>query len=210
MTAPGWLGSGSVAASVAASWDDGAVIEASLHDPELFAELFSRHAPRIHRYAMRRLGADAADDVVADTFLAAFQQRDRYRRDQQDASPWLYGIATHLISRHRRVEVRQYRALARSGIDPLTEPFTDEVDARVSADDVSRRLAAALASLPAAHLDVLLLVGWEDLSYEQAADALGVPVGTVRSRVSRGRAALRRALGEHAADLRTVRRRAES
>lgn len=205
MTAPGWLCSGSVAA-----WDDGAVIEASLHDPELFAELFSRHSPRIHRYAMRRLGADAADDVVADTFLAAFQQRDRYRRDLQDALPWLYGITTHLISRHRRFEVRQYRALARSGIDPLTEPFTDEVDARVSADDVSRRLAGALARLPAAHRDVLLLVGWEDLSYEQAADALGVPVGTVRSRLSRARAALRRALGEHAGGRRPVRRRDES
>jgi len=210
MTAPSWIGSGMGSESVAGSRDDGAVIEASLHDPELFAELFRRHAPQIHRYTLRRLGADTAEDVVADTFLTAFQQRDRYECARRDARPWLYGIATHLISRHRRLEVRQYRALARTGIDPLVEPFTDGVDARVSADSASRQLAAALARLPATHRDVLLLVGWEDLSYEQAADALGVPVGTVRSRLSRARTALRRALGEHAPQPSPVRREVQS
>jgi RNA polymerase sigma-70 factor (ECF subfamily) len=206
MTAPSWMDS----ESVAGSWDDGAVIEASLHDPELFAELFRRHAPHIHRYALRRLGADTAEDVVADTFLTAFQQRDRYQRDRADARPWLYGIATHLISRHRRLEVRQYRALARTGIDPLTESFTDGVDDRLSADSESRQLATALARLPAAHRDVLLLVGWENLSYEQAADALGVPVGTVRSRLSRARVTLRRALRDQTPQSRPVRREFQS
>ena len=176
--------------------DDATVIARSLDDPEQFATVFRRHAPDIHRYAVRRLGPDAAEDVVAETFLTAFRLRSRYQRDRPDARPWLYGIATNLVSRHRRAEVRQYRALARTGVDPVTESFTDRADARLTASGESRRLAAALAKLPAVHRDALLLVAWGDLSYEEAAVALGVPVGTVRSRLSRARARLRQALGE--------------
>ena len=176
--------------------DDGAIIARSVRDPEQFATVFRRHAPDIHRYAVRRLGPDAADDVVAETFLTAFRLRSRYQRDRPDARPWLYGIATNLVSRHRRAEVRQYRALARTGVDPVMESFTDRADARLTASGEGRRLAAALAKLPAVHRDALLLVAWGDLSYEQAAAALGVPVGTVRSRLSRARGKLRQALEE--------------
>jgi RNA polymerase sigma factor (sigma-70 family) len=176
--------------------DDGAVIARSLHDPEQFAAVFRRHALDVHRYVLRRLGPGAADDVVAETFLTAFRLRSKYQLDRPDARPWLYGIATNLIGRHRRAEVRQYRALAHTGVDPVTEPFTERADARVSASGQSRRLAAALAKLPAGHRDALLLVAWGDLSYEQAAVALGVPVGTVRSRLSRARRRLRQALGD--------------
>ncbi|MDR2984458.1 MAG: RNA polymerase sigma factor [Nocardiopsaceae bacterium] len=180
--------------------NDGLVIARSLHDPEQFAVVFRRHAQQLQRYVVRRIGADAADDVVAETFLLAFKQRSVYRLDLPDARPWLYGIATNLIGRHRRAEIRQYRALARTGIDPVTEPFTDEVDARVSASSSVRRLAAALMKLPAPHRDVLLLMAWGDLSYEQAAAALGVPVGTVRSRLSRARTKVREALGDPGAN----------
>ena len=180
----------------AAATDDAAVIRLSRREPEQFAILFRRHAGQIQRYVVRRLGADAADDVVAETFLLAFRQRDRYDPARTDARPWLYGIATNLIGRHRRSEIRQYRALARTGIDPVTEPFTDQVDARVSATAAGRRLAAALARLPAGHRDILLLVAWGDLSYDEVAAALGIPVGTVRSRLSRARSKLRRALGD--------------
>jgi RNA polymerase sigma factor (sigma-70 family) len=176
--------------------DDGAIIESSLRDPEQFAAVFRRHAPQLHSYVARRLGATVADDVVADTFLAAFRQRSAFRRDQPDARPWLYGIATNLIGRHRRAEIRQYRALARTGVDPLTEPFTERVEARVTASAESRRLVTALAGLSARHRDTLLLVTWGDLTYEQAALTLGVPVGTVRSRISRAREALRRSLAD--------------
>ena len=144
----------------AAAADDAAVIRLSRHEPEQFAILFRRHAGQIQRYVVRRLGADAADDVVAETFLLAFRQRDRYDPVRTDARPWLYGIATNLIGRHRRSEIRQYRALARTGVDPVTEPFTDQVDARVSATAAGRRLAGALARLPAGHRDILLLVAW--------------------------------------------------
>ena len=109
---------------------------------------------------------------------------------------WLYGIATNLVGRHRRDEIRLFRALARTGVDPVIAPFTDQVDERVTAVAASRRLAEALAALKAAYRDALLLVAWGGLSYEETADALGIPVGTVRSRISRARADLRRALGD--------------
>jgi RNA polymerase sigma factor (sigma-70 family) len=176
--------------------DDAALIQLSQAEPEHFAALFRRHAPAIGRYVARRLGPDAAEDIVAEVFLAAFRQRARYQPSQPDARPWLYGIATHLIGRHRRSEIRAYRALARTGTDPVTEPFTDRVDAAVSAEGMTRQLAGALARLPSAHRDALLLVAWGGLSYEQAAASLGVPVGTVRSRLSRARARLRQALAE--------------
>jgi RNA polymerase sigma-70 factor, ECF subfamily len=173
---------------------DGLVIQLSRHEPQQFGMLFRRHATEIKRYVVRRLGTDDADDVVADTFMLAFMRRDRYDPDRADARPWLYGIATNLIGRHRRDEIRYYRALARTGTDPVMEPFTDQVDARVSATAATRRLATALAKLPASHRDALLLVAWGDLSYEETAAALSVPVGTVRSRLHRARSTLKRTL----------------
>ena len=190
MTQPSQAG-----AEAGADADDATVIQLSRHEPEQFTVLFRRHAPYIQRYVVRRLGQDAADDIVAETFLLAFRRRDGYDQTRADARPWLYGIATNLIGRHRRAEVRMYRALARTGADPVMEPFTDRVDDRVSASTASRRLAAALARLPEEHRDTLLLVAWGDLSYEEVATALGVPVGTVRSRMSRARSKLRRSLG---------------
>ena len=183
-------------AEAATDADDAAVIQLSRHEPEYFTELFRRHAPYIQRYVVRRLGQDAADDIVAETFLLAFRQRDSYDQARSDARPWLYGIATNLIGHHRRAEIRLYRALARTGADPVTESFTDRIDDRVSASTAGRRLAAALARLSAELRDTLLLVAWGDLSYEETATALGIPVGTVRSRISRARSALRRSLGD--------------
>jgi RNA polymerase sigma factor (sigma-70 family) len=176
--------------------DDAAVIQLSRQEPEQFTVLFRRHAPHIQRFVVRRLGQDAADDIVAETFLLAFRQRNAYDQARTNARPWLYGIATNLIGRHRRAEIRLYRALARTGADPVMESFTDRVDDRVSASTASRRLAVALARLSAELRDTLLLVAWADLSYDEVAAALGVPVGTVRSRLSRARSKLRRTLGD--------------
>jgi RNA polymerase sigma factor (sigma-70 family) len=176
--------------------DDATLIRLSLAEPERFELLFQRHAPQVQRYVARRLGADAADDIVAETFLLAFRQRAGFDVTRGDALPWLYGIATNLLGRHRRNEIRLYKALARTGTDPVTAPFTDRVDERVTATAASRRLASALAGLSAAYRDALLLVAWGGLSYEETATALGVPVGTVRSRISRARADLRRTLGD--------------
>ena len=172
------------------SLDDAAVIRLSLAEAEQFELLFVRHEPAIRRYVARRLGVDAADNVVAETFLLAFRQRAGYDSTRGGALAWLYGIATNLVGRHRRDEVRLFRALARTGVNPVMAPFTNQVDDRVTAFAASRRLAEALAGLKAAYRDALLLVAWGGLSYQEAADALGIPVGTVRSRISRSRADL--------------------
>src|SRR2546429_4661374 len=84
--------------------DDGAVIGAPRPEPDRFASLSDRHAPYIHRYLARRVGRQAADDLVAETFLVAFRKRARYDPRHHDARPWLYGIATNLIAQHRREE----------------------------------------------------------------------------------------------------------
>jgi RNA polymerase sigma-70 factor (ECF subfamily) len=176
--------------------DDSTIIGRSIGDPEQFAVLFRRHASVIQRYVTRRIGPAAADDVVAETFLAAFRQRGSYRADCPDALPWLYGIATNLVRRHWRTEVRQFRLIAKTGFDPVVESFADRVDAEVSADSLNARLGAALAELPAEQRDALLLVAWAGLSYDQVAIATGRPLGTVQSRVSRARKRLRQSLRE--------------
>ncbi|HUZ55955.1 MAG TPA: RNA polymerase sigma factor [Streptosporangiaceae bacterium] len=176
--------------------DDATVIGLSMSDPEKFAVVFRRHVGAIQRYVTRRIGPGQADDVVAETFLVAFRQRAGYRDDGRDCLPWLYGIATNLVGRHWRTEVRQLRLLARTGADPVTEAFTDRVDAAVTAGSAKGRLAAALAGLPASQRDALLLVAWAGLSYDQAALAIGVPLGTVQSRVSRARRRLRQQLAD--------------
>jgi RNA polymerase sigma-70 factor, ECF subfamily len=178
--------------------DDAALIERSRHDPEAFAWLYDRHAARLHRYVARRLGGGHADDIVADTFLDAFRKRHRYDLTVADARPWLYGIAANLIGKHGRSEVRMLRAYARTGADPVLAQATtsmDEADGRISSAAVKRELAAALAGLTAADRNVLLMIAWADLSYVEVATALGIPVGTVRSRLHRARGRIRAALG---------------
>jgi RNA polymerase sigma factor (sigma-70 family) len=174
---------------------DASVIGRSRREPEVFAEIFRRYAPDIKRYVTRRLGAEAAEDVVAETFLAAFRQRGDYDLSRPNARPWLYGIATNLAGRHVRTEVRQLRLLERTGTDPVTASFTERSDERVSAQAASTALAGALAALPKGHRDALLLVAWGELSYPETAQALGVRLGTVRSRINRARRRLREHLG---------------
>jgi RNA polymerase sigma factor (sigma-70 family) len=173
---------------------DGVIIERSVAEPECFAAVFDRHYGRIHGYVARRLGASLADDLASETFLLAFARRDRYDVAQADARPWLYGIASNLIARHHRAEQRRYRALARSGLDEVSEGHADRVAVRLDAAVRAAPLAAALAEISAGDRDVLLLVAWAELTSEQAGQALGIPAGTARSRLHRARARVRAAL----------------
>ncbi len=176
--------------------DDAQIVAQSLEQPELFALLYDRYAPDIHRYAARRLGDSAADDIAADTFLVAFRIRSRYDLTRPNARPWLYGIAGNLIGRQRRTEVRALKALARTGHDPVAvswgESWVEDTDSRISAQGP---LAGALAALSAGDRHVLLLVAWAELTYQEVAEALDIPVGTVRSRLNRARRKVRTALG---------------
>lgn len=180
----------------AGGMDDAAVIELSWREPERFALLFDRHAAHIHRYLARRLGAQAAGDLVGETFLAAFSRRRQYDPARRDARPWLYGIATNLVGQHRRDELRRYRLQQAVPAEPALPCPADRVAARVAAAAVRQQLADAVAALPAADRDVLLLIAWEQLRYDEVAVALGIPVGTVRSRLNRARTKVRAALGD--------------
>jgi RNA polymerase sigma factor (sigma-70 family) len=173
---------------------DAAEIAASHADPERFAVIFDRHADEINRYAVRRLGSQAAADVVSEVFLAAFRNRGRYQPDRADARPWLYGIATRVISQHLRTEGRRAQALASVPV-PAPEDFpADDIGDRITAERLSPALLSVLAALSPADRELVLLVAWAGLPYEHAAQAMGIPVGTVRSRLHRVRAKVRRAI----------------
>lgn len=173
---------------------DADLVADSLVDPSAFAALFDRHYDAIAGFLRRRLPAALADELAAETFLQAFAARARYAREHADARPWLYGIAANLLRRHRRTEERRWRAYARAAAHERVEPELEAVDARLDASAAAPALASALASLGPGERDVLLLYAWAELTYEQVADALALPVGTVRSRLHRARGVMRELL----------------
>ncbi|MBT2231849.1 MULTISPECIES: RNA polymerase sigma factor [unclassified Nonomuraea] len=175
---------------------DAELVSASLTDPEAFAELFDRYSAMLYRYVSKRLGPEPAEDIVGETFLVAFSRRRSYDPSYPDARPWLFGILTKLLSRHHRTEAARYRALQRAPVDADVESPADRVAAGVTAQASRPELASALAALPAKDRDVLLLIAWGDLTYGEVARALGIPIGTVRSRLNRGRRKVRASLGD--------------
>jgi RNA polymerase sigma-70 factor (ECF subfamily) len=196
------LGAGATGSSPGRGTDE-QVLAMSLHQPEVFGELYARHFAAVYRYVAGRLGPDAADDLAAETFLAAFRRRHRFDPARGAVKPWLFGMATNLVARQRRAESRWYTALARAGSDPLVAPAArpsdeDLVADRVAASQARPLLAAALARLPDRDRDVLLLVAVGGLSYAEVAFALGIPEGTVGSRLSRARRKIIAALDQSA------------
>lgn len=149
--------------------------------------LVERHRRILFGYLARRVGRDHAEDVTSETFTRAFAQRARYDLDRADARPWLFGIATNLVRNQARSEYRQLRAYARHGADDTAHDDDAATHERLDAGTQSPRLAAALAELKQGDREALLLYAWQDMSYEDIAEALGIPVGTVRSRLNRAR-----------------------
>ncbi|MBF0815321.1 RNA polymerase sigma factor [Microbacterium paludicola] len=168
---------------------DSEIIARSVDSPGLFSEIFERHATAIGGYARRRVGHDAVDDVLSETFLVAFRRRGSFDTRWGTARPWLLGIATRVIKKHRATEAAQWRAFehAAGAEDGISGSHAGDADARMDASAALRELGPRIASLSAKDRDTLLLYAWGDLTYEQVADALGVPVGTVRSRLNRVR-----------------------
>ena len=173
---------------------DAEVVHRSWNRPAEFAVLFDRHAVTIHRYVARRAGTTAADDLVSETFLAAFEARHRYDIAADSARPWLYGIASRLLRRHARQQERQWRAYARQSTSEHCEGHEERIVQRVDAAAAAGQLATALSALGEVDRDVLLLHAWGDLGYAQIASALDLPIGTVRSKLHRTRHRLRLAL----------------
>jgi RNA polymerase sigma factor (sigma-70 family) len=160
-------------------------------DAAAFGLLFERHGKAIYNYCFRRVGDWAvAEDLLSIVFLEAWRRRDK-ELPHDKVLPWLYGIATNVVRNRRRSE-RRFAAALRRVPKPDSGPSFDELaDARI--DDVRQmeRVLALVERLPKHEQDVFALCAWSECSYEDAAVALDVPVGTVRSRLSRARARLR-------------------
>jgi RNA polymerase sigma-70 factor (ECF subfamily) len=161
---------------------------------ERFDWLFDRHFGSIHRYLRRRVGKDLADELTAETFARALAGRANFQHGISGPRAWLFGIAANLLRRHYRDEERMLRAYTRRGPDPISDepPVLERVDAQLRAPYI----ASALRRLPRHERDVLLLHAWADLDYAEVAEALAIPIGTVRSRLHRARIRIRKLLAE--------------
>jgi len=179
----------------AALASDAELIAGSLRQPDCFAAIFDRHGDAILRFACARLGPDIGEEVTAETFLAAFGRRGAYDRSYADARPWLYGIAVRQIGKHRRAEARQRQLLASMPAELVAEDLGDRIADQVTAQQLRPRLVACLSGLPRRDRELLLLVAWAELSYADAATALGISVSAVRSRLNRIRVRVRKELG---------------
>ena len=177
---------------VVAASSDADCLARSLNEPTAFELIFDRHFGAVHRYLHRRAGRDLADELTAETFALAFSRRGSCRATGS-VLPWLYGIATNVLHRYRRTERRQLHAYSRSGVDRWAA-YEDEADTRVDGSSLDARLAGALAAMRPRERDALLLYALADLSYEEVALALDVPVGTVRTWLHRARATAQREL----------------
>jgi RNA polymerase sigma factor (sigma-70 family) len=160
-------------------------------DAEALGLLFERHAKAIYNYCFRRLGDWAvAEDTVSLVFLEAWRRREK-ELPPDKVLPWLYGIATNVLRNRRRSERRFAAALRRMPPPRPVPDFGDAADERLDEERQMRRVLALVSQLPPREQDVFALCGWSEVSYEDAATALGIPVGTVRSRLSRARQRLR-------------------
>ena len=160
-------------------------------EPAAFGVLFERHGHAVYNYCFRRT-ADwaAAEDLTSVVFLEAWRRRKDVRSHGESLLPWLYGVATNLL-RNRSRSLRRYRA-ALERVPRGHEPdFADDVADRLGDEQQMRRVLEAIRVLPKRDRDLLALCVWSELTYEEAAVALDLPVGTVRSRLSRARARLR-------------------
>ncbi|MDF2991372.1 MAG: DNA-directed polymerase specialized sigma subunit, sigma24 [Microbacterium sp.] len=175
---------------------DGDIIVRSLTHGAVFADLYDRHERVIHRYVSRRLGTSFAEDVTSETFLVAFARRASFTGGL-DARPWLLGIATVLMQKHARLEARAWRGMQAADIARVHVDDIESAEERMDADGLAPHLGTALAGLSRGDRDVLLLHTFGELDYAGIAEALGIPLGTVRSRLSRARRKIRAALAPH-------------
>jgi RNA polymerase sigma factor (sigma-70 family) len=162
-------------------------------DGEAFGVLFERHGARIYNYCFRRTADWAlAEDLTAATFLLAWRSLRRAPLQAESALPLLYGIATNVLRNRRRSLKRGREAFGRLPHSPVEEPdFAEEATTRLDDQATMRELLSLFSRLPRREQDVLALCEWSGLSYDDAALALGIPIGTVRSRLARGRRRLR-------------------
>lgn len=155
-------------------------------DAEVVWAWFDEHARSLGSYAARRVGPNLARDVVAETFRIACEQYDQFDPGRGAERAWLFGIATNLIRRHWRTEERRLRIQAQaSRIDSTRGDPLLRVDERLDASKHYQRVVDAVAKLDPEDRDLLVLIAWEQMTSREAAAVLGIPAGTVRSRLTR-------------------------
>jgi RNA polymerase sigma-70 factor (ECF subfamily) len=173
-------------------------LRASAGDTAAFGELFDRHASAVYNHLFRRVADwSEAEDLTSAVFLQAWRTRGRVVIDRESVLPWLLGVANHTLHNHRRAS-RRYRAALRR-IAPAGEAASDHADAVAAAVDSERLMAEvrhALTELPRHEREVIELCVWSGLDHRAAAVALGVSVGTVKSRMHRARHRLAAGLGQ--------------
>jgi len=175
------------------SSSDAEVIGRSLGEPEAFGLIYDRHAATLLRFLGRRAGAKVAEGLVGELFRIAFERRQTFDMSRASALPWLYGIGSNVLLKHRRGEARRLRAsaLMAAGLEAASgRGSAAALDARV----LFSRVADVIEALPDGEREALLLFAWEELPYQGVAEALELPIGTVRSRLNRARAHLRELL----------------
>lgn len=168
--------------------DDELVARLRDGDPDALARLFDDHADRVYNFCFRRTASWAlAEDAMSSVFLEVWRIRDRATTYDGQVLPWLYGVATNVCRNATRGQRRWTALQARTPRPADERDHAEEVAGRVDDERRMARLVAALRQLPERDQQVLTLVAWDGLTYEQAAAALEVPIGTVRSRLSRSR-----------------------
>ena len=175
---------------------DAKIIGRSLVEPHVFEEIFDRHYRTIYRYVARRLGRDAADDIASDVFLRAFDGRHRYDQTRSSCVPWLYGIAANVCRTTSRSRFREAKAVRRLETVDTAPDSAEGIAWRLDASDAVAKsgLVDAINALRFDERETLYLQVFGGLSYPEIAEAMDVPVGTVRSRLSRTKAKLREPL----------------
>jgi RNA polymerase sigma-70 factor (ECF subfamily) len=160
-------------------------------DQEGFGVLFERHARSVYNHCFRRTASWAdAEDLTSAVFVEAWRRRRDVRPIGESARPWLLGVANNLLRNHRR-SLRRYRAALARFPSPGPQPDpADDVAGRLADERRMSRVLALVERLPRRDQDVLALCAWSELTYQEAATVLDIPVGTVRSRLARARARL--------------------
>lgn len=168
--------------------DEELVAELRDGDGDALAELFDLYGDRIHTHCFRRLGSwHEAEDATANAFLEVWRHRDRVRIHEGSALPWLYGVATNVCRNQSRGSRRRLRLVQLLPDPGVAQDHAPDVADRLDAEARMQRVLEAIRDLPEREREVLALVAWAGLTYEQAAVALAVPIGTIRSRLSRAR-----------------------
>jgi RNA polymerase sigma factor (sigma-70 family) len=162
-------------------------------DPDAFGLIFDEYARAVYSLGLRLTANwSAAEDVVSLTFLEAWRLRARIDPGGESLQPWLLGIAVNVCRNLARASRRHQAAMSRIPPPPEVPDFAEELAGRLDDTAQLRQVANALSGLRRSEREVIALCVWSGLDYATAARALGVPVGTVRSRLSRARRRLRK------------------